>query len=564
MQQLTAALSPQGIKNFVGEIITKLMAGSFTAPDQPDVVKDQGVPLGLCNMQVDSISLSGGSVTSMAATLQDVTQKSDGLFTVSLNASFDVAYAEWSESGSITCPSGSPHSRPVKDPFDLTLSGFSFTIDSIDLSFDVQIAQSGGSFTASVSNAAESGVDVGAVKLPPDSNLHHPSLFGCINDRIDDAVKKAIAHVDFAKALQGELQTLLATIPNSGNIGHGIVYEFAPQTVTFPGDSGIVGGVNGQVVANGVTYPVAPPADIPLPAIVPTLDFVANVGTFELDALLWAFYQAGALQVTVTSGMVPNAQYLNTAFYESILPALYDFAPDAPMEVQVAAAQPPTVNDAPLYMVTAQALAALAGKLPAAVLADLRPLKDVPHPDIPSFNHAVTTQVGESNAQEYGPAILAASTEIGFYVDSTWNLTVNVMKCGSAEEAFVMQVTKNDLLTNFALQAQGTVQTLTFVFNELATTETLTSSNVAGLKTDTLKLIWFIVDGLVDQMIQASGNKGVPLPFVRGFLFEDAVITLQAAYVTVGSNVRFDSETSAVALSPAAVAALTDPVPATA
>ncbi len=121
-------------------------------------------------------------------------------------------------------------------------------------------------------------------------------------------------------------------------------------------------GITGEVFYGNTPYGGQP---VTIPAA-PVTDQGVNffVGTYELDALLWAFYESGSLQVAVTPSMLPDPQYLNTTFYQTLLPQLYDFAPDADMTVAVAATQPPAITNGPVYSISPRVLAALKAQLP--------------------------------------------------------------------------------------------------------------------------------------------------------------------------------------------------------
>lgn len=538
LQALTVALSIQGIENFIKNLIPQVTQKSFSAPDQPNVLTDLDIP-GYCATTL-SLSISGGSVSSVSATLNSVTPKSGGVFTISLDAGFNVAYNAWHETGTITCP-------PVCTPgcpgtftnFDQTLSDFWFAMNSITIGFDLTLQGAGGQWTAAVSNASQSGVTLGTVNMPSGTNLSSP--FSCINDRINQGIQSAIADVNFAANIAAAINNIIAVIPTSGNLTSSIVYQFPPTFMNFPPDnSGLTTGVTGQVVNNGTPYPgaavIIPPAGIDT-----SRDAVFNVGIYEFNALLWAFFTNGSIQITVTPNMLPDPRLLNTHFYQTLFPALYNFAPDADMHVNIAASAEPAVSNGNMYWITPSVLTALQSKLPASTFNTLSnsDMVNEMFPTLEMFNMSLSNTLTASDFNQFSAVIAKAAETIGMFTDTQLLVTVNVIKQNNPVFALSFSIEKQDLLGSLALGVQSGVQTLNFAFSEYNTSAAIVNSAIGDISAFELDVVWSIVDDKIDEKIQEAGTTGVALPSVSGFLIENAAITLQPNYVALAADVHF-------------------------
>ena len=539
LQALTGYISPNGVSTLLTEAVTLLVQQSITAP--PTNAGGASIPQGYCTLDVDGVSLSGGSVSQLSAKLTSSTQQAGGVFAVSLNAGFTVAYSSWHEWGEQFCTI--PTGGTSNNPFDDTYGDFWFVMASIAMSFDLTVQDNSGQWVVTLSNAAQSNANLGTVNIPSNSVLNDPSLLSCINDRVRDTVRNAILKIDLASKLQSAINSLIGNIPSQVNLTAAIVYRFAPTFVSFPNNSGIAFGISGQVLYNGTPY--SGTAAIAAPASDPGRHITLNIGTYEFDALLWAFFQAGEFNATILPASLGNPAFLNTDFYKTLLPALYNFAPGADMSVGVSAAAPPVLSNATMYYITNAVLASLKAKLPTATYTLLAgsTMKDVMYPTRDAFDGTLKNLLSSNDYAAYDNAIATAATATGMFSKTGFLLSVNVLKQGNPVFAFSITVEKDDLLSTFQFGVIGTVQTLGFKFSEYATAATLVKSAIGAIDPVMLTVIWDIVDENVDLLIQKAGTAGVPLPFIHGFLLENAAVTLQPGFVAVATDISFTTPT---------------------
>lgn len=537
LQAATAAISPKGINTFFKEAIEILMQQSISAPDKPGVVKGQYIPIGpYVNLMIFAIDLADGKVSQLKATLTSATQKAGGVFSVVLKASFSIAYAKWHESGT-------EYSTTQQFPFDHTVTDFWFNIDSIDLSFDITISMSGSSWVVNVTNAAQANVTTGTIHVPRMSMLNDPAVFSCINDKIRESLTDTIKQVTFAKSLADALNGFLETIPTSGKLTEHITFNFPPTAVSYPEDKGILAGITGLVQYDTTAYGGAA-VKIPLPTMDNTRDVVINAGTYEFNALLWGFYKSNFLNLTIVPSMLPNPEMLNTNFYKVIFPQLYAFAPGAYMNIDIAATDAPVVRNDTAYWLTSEKLLTLATKIPATALKKLSESVFVPltiYPTKDSFEGALGSLL---TAVEYtatiGPAETAAACR-AMFVTTKLVITVSVIKPGGKTFAISFNLMREDILLNYALTLDGTVQSIKFSFSAYNSTATLVKSDIGPIDPGKIDFMWGVAEGFVTVAMQVAGVAGVPLPFIKGFLFKNALIAITDNYVMVSTDVIFGS-----------------------
>jgi len=550
LQALTLAISAQGISNFFVETLSLLVEESFILPDKPGVITNEYIPLIPCSLFIDTLDLSGGRLSDISATLLQIQQQANGLFTISLQTSFDVAYSDWHEKGSVNCPP--PCSNCMPPPpidFDQHLDDFNFSLGNIDLTFDLQLSETSGQWTVTVSNTTQANVKIGKVHIPKKSNLNSPSIFKCINKRIKDKMDNAIRDTNFAANMQTALSNMFKTIPTSGVVyssgNNTIVYQFPATYINFPGNNGMEAGVTGQVLCNNTAYAGAPIV-VPAASIVPAKDVNVYAGTYEFNALLWAYYTCGLLQTTITPSMIPDPQYLNTNYYKRYLPQLYNFAPGADMTITIAANETPLVNTGPIFWLSPGVMSQLQAQLPGPTYKKLNSstMVNVIYPTLILFNQALANTLSSGEYQSYSALIDTAAQTTGLFAASQFLFTVNVIKQDEPVFAFSFQAQRSDVLTNLQLgiikTKKGNAQTILFLFNEYGDPNpTIVQSAIGDISQLIFDFAYGIADYNIDQLIQQAGNTGVPLPLISGFLFTNASITIQENYLTVATNILF-------------------------
>lgn len=538
LQAVTAAVSPKGIEAVVAQALDYFMQQSLEAPDE-SIGKQNAIPVvGSCTLSIESLELSKGSVSKIKTTLKSLTQKSGGVFDIDFTLSCHVSYASWHEKGHTTCSSATGF--PMTSDFDQTLSDFYFGIDSVTLQIPITLAAKNGLWVASVANAKQSDLKVSDVHIPSKSELNDPSLYPPVNDGIKNGLKDAIESTDFAKAMEKALNKELASIPVSGHLTSSIVYEFAPTYMTFPNNAGIMAGITGGVLFEETPYP-APAVVIAEAPVDPAVELSFYVGNYELDALLWAFYEQGSLSFTITPQMVANPMSLNTTTYQEVLPQLYNFAPGAYMELRVQATAAPTADNGPVWWLSPAVMTQLQSELPSGVYDSLAAsyMVNVLYASLDDFNTSLSSILGPADFDQYSATIDAAAQTLGLFVTSSYLISVYCYQGNQTEFAFSFAVTKDDVLTNLAVGVSGTAQVLHFRFNEYQSSVQVVDSAIGRIANVQINTLWSNTNYEVDQNLQQVGQAGVALPSVSGFLFANTEIALVADFIAVATDVAF-------------------------
>jgi len=126
---------------------------------------------------------------------------------------------------------------------------------------------------------------------------------------------------------------------------------------------------------------------------------------------------------------------------------------------------------------------------------------------------------------------------------------INVMDKGQEVRVMRVKVDEYDFLENLTLASRGATQTVTFQFKAGTTTAvTLVETTLPGIKpcdpNDLFGCVFLqiwrqVLKPKISGVLASIGQTGVPLPFVRGFLFVDDVVTLQPTYARIDTNVRY-------------------------
>jgi hypothetical protein len=538
MQQLAAAVSPKGITKCVEQLTTQLLGTNMTPPDLPGAVKNVEIPTLGSSIYIDELDISGGWLQNLKTTLKSATQEPNGVLKLVVGASFEISYATWHETGWISSPG---ERRPTYTPFNRTLSGFSFTVSTVEFTIPIKLSIENNQWRTGLASAVtEANVSVSSPNVPSESALNKPSVFPCVNTVITDTFLATIRGFNYAAAVQSALSAILGTIPESGKLTPSITFRWGPGSLDFLNNDGIALGATGMVQYNGTPYQPKNP-DVPLPSVDLACDLVFNVGVDEFGGLLWAFYEQGSLQGRLNKSEIPNPEYLNTKAYKDSLPQLYEFAPDADMEVEIKAASAPTVHDGPLYQLTKTAYQDLQSQLPADTWQHLASMVNTPYVTSQDFNTQLANDIGHAEATAHGTVILGAATLIGLFLDSTWNIAFYVIVNAAPKFAFEMQGEKHDVFDEFGLTAKDTTQAVTFNFKELRCNEKVLRTEVPGITREALAFFWAIANLYVAHEIELAGQAGVALPFIKGFLFTDARVVVEQSYVHVITDVRFDA-----------------------
>jgi hypothetical protein len=542
MQALTIAIGPAGLTYFTRQFVAGTLTSALSALKPPD----RQIPAPNCgytnvggwyDFSNISISLSGGKLTGFSPAYQNQTQEPGGKFKVAMLASNFTAQYAWCETYHMTYAtygqSGSSDEK-VNFTYSPQIGSLTTTVDLAIVynqgtqSYDITVLQSGAQTANNTAN------------IPANSVVQYEDG-SCFSPHVSDATAAAISAIDFSSSIKAILNPLLRSIPASGQLTKDIRYEFAvgDAGIAYPGDKGIAVGVTGRVSYQGNYYPAPPPQPPPPVPPVPAGDYhlQAYVSDYEINALHWAFFQAGLLNTTVQPSDLPDPDVLKVKTYVSLIPAFKPYASFA-MTAGITPRQPPLSAFQQVYEFTADAMQALRQQLPANVYQLVTGL---------AGNAYLTVQDLQADlaaagvGQAYYQVIEDATKAMGMVVTQDLEFVLTIDNGAVTKPNLVFDVSRTDILQKLGLGETGQAQTLTYSFMPVKSQATFVSTTVPNFDKNTFgDIIWPVAgEPRYDDTLQKMGQTGVPIPIMSGFhfLFQQAAVSIQQGYVSILAQV---------------------------
>ena len=563
MQAITIAIGKSGIlffaKQFLSNKIVTLLK-TLQAPSRNITVpsfKYSEAPLSTTTVSNYSLELSQGQILNFAPDFADqvIQGLNNGMtvFTLNFNAGpFQAAY-NWAETYHWDTVGVTGGPRPVpyhqsgdsnfSDNYSPEFSGMLVTV-AVQFAFDTP----SGSWQISVqnTNGQSTALDTG---LPSGSVLRFQSG-GCSGYHFDQTTAQAIEDVNFGPPINDLISGILKTIPGSGNLGNGIVYDFSlgDGGILFPNNDGIQMGVKGGASYNGQAYPATPPPPLampPAPADSDSHHLNLYVSGFEVDALNWAFFKAGELNLVVNKQDLAHPDELTVKLYadEGEITALKPYEP-WDMQAQVVLNAAPTTAFQTVYEFNKTVMDTLQNLYP-----DLRQqLSDLQGNNYLDLNSLENELNGLAIPPAFYATIEATSRRTGMVVSHDLNLILVIQDKNLAPADYpniVFHVTRTDILTDLCLgNGPNQAQTLQFQFSNYTYDGRFVSTTVPGMGGDHFPCLWGeVCEPFYDQHLQSMGKNGVPLPIMQGLQFEftNAELDIQDGYVSILANVVYQN-----------------------
>jgi len=555
MQAMTLSIGQTGIDFFARTLVSNhlvsALAGMTPPNSTPKVANFSSMGFGYSASYSNiDIRLTNGRLNGFTPVYQGVAQLTSGTpsgsqFALTLNAGNFTADYTWTESyHAWTCYTGgefpSCNSRDVKDK----VYNYSPKIGNlaVQVTTAFQYQQSTNSWTITTVSSSATSTDV-AANIPGGSVIQNEDT-GCFTSQVSDATAKSISTIDFGSAINTVVPPLLKSIPASGDLGNDIVFEWGlgDSGLTFPSNSGISVGITGRVSYKGTFYQGAAPPALPIPPIpAPTASHYLQtyVSDYEVNALQWAFHQAGLLNSVATPGTIPDPDALKVRTYAQFIGALKPyiaFNMQADIKPQIA----PTSHFQQVWMFNQANVTALKAQVPLNVWEILNTGM--------VGNYYITLQAVESDLATYGvdqsyfATIERGVSAMGMVNDSTIQLVLTILSTAQPQPTLTFNVTRTDILTDLALGLSGKAQTMQFGFVKVNSRATFVSSTIPNFPGDQMAMIWGTVgDPNYSQTMAAMGKKGVPLPIMSGFqfLFDKAELSIQQGFVSIKSQVQY-------------------------
>ncbi len=561
MQAITLAIGKNGItffaQHYLADALSALL-GKMTPPDKSVPVPNftGGVVGDSYDYSNIKIKLTGGSLRNFSAALNKVVQGvgNDGktpVFNVNMQALNFQAQYNWEESfhymhNYTTVPYGSKIPVWHHDPGDSSnrfsySPGFGQLDVAIVIEFSFDKDKKLWEFT--VQKASPNASNVSA-NIPGGSILQDQD-FSCTKNHVDDATAQAIDAIDFATPVNQLLTGIVQTIPGSGNLGNGIVYDFSmgDSGMLFPNNDGIQIGIKGGASFNGTPFSGPTPPSLPLPA--PPADNDAHhlylyVSNFELEALHWAFYKAGKLNTVVNPTDLPDPAALKVATYVALEKSLAPYKSFA-MQAHINQNAAPVTVSQTVWELTQNVMNTLQSQLPQNVFTLLGGLQGNAYAVLANLESDLQSA---TIPQQYFATIESAAKRMGLVVTQSMDFDLIIQNGSPTPPDIKFSLQRTDVLTTLKLGINNNKnQTLQYDFLSTGYQATFISSSIPGFKGDIFGTIIWPVGGepQYDKVLADMGATGAPIPIMSGFQFDfaNAQLSLQEGYVSILANVIY-------------------------
>jgi len=551
MQAMTLSIGNAGIAYFAQSLVADELVSKLSAlvpPNRtlnPADFKSSGFGY-LCQYSKIVIKLSNAKLQNFKPAYQSVAQLPAGTpagsqFQLKLAANnFSVQYA-WAESYdsyccfSAGCVPDSPTGSYTYTP--------NIGLLSVGVTAAFQYIASSNTWTISTVGTPTAVSSSVTPNVPAKSVVQHEDT-SCFSSSVSDTTANSIASIDFATPIDSLIPPLLKSIPASGQLGNKIVFEWelGDSGLTFPGTAGISAGITGRVSYDGTYYQGQAPATLPVPPVPAPTDahhLQAYVSAYEVNALNWAFFQAGLLKRTVMPASLPNPNALRVETYVPFVGQLAPYAPYS-MQADLSAVQPPVSSFQQVWEFTQANIDGLKSKLPIdAWNAINQNMSGRAYIDLSTLTDALAAYKIDSS---YYPVIENGTSAMGLVVTQSIQMFLSILSNDSPLPNIVFTVARTDILTNLALGMAGTAQTMQFTFQKVSSQATFTSSSIPDFPGQAMAGIWQAAgESQYAEVLAALGKTGVPLPIMSGFqfTFADAVLSVQQGFVSILAKVAY-------------------------
>lgn len=551
MQAITVAIGKTGIKFFAQELVAKELVSLLSGLEPPD--KKIPIPDIIFDSESEKatnikIYLTQGELLDFTPDFADISQQTKGIFPLTMQAgSFDAQY-NWEEKWRgwvyfISRGGGGSWSEALWSPVDKNFTykpAFSGLTVSVPLQFEYDTKNQTWSIVAG--NSSGQAVPSSA-NIPSDSVIQEEDQ-KCFSSHVSDATASAISAIDFSTSLNSLISGTIASIPGSGNLGDGMVYDFSlgSSGILFPNNDGIQMGVKGGASYNGTAFSGITPPNLPLPT--PPTDTDTHhlnmyVSNFEVDALNWAYYKAGKLNLLIKPQDLPDPQLLKVFTYVTYEPALKQYSAFV-MYSQITQKSAPITSFQTVYLYTKGVMALLQKQLPANVYQLIQAIAGnayLSQTEVETFLKDATVPT------QYFATIEKPAKTAAMVLTQDINYTLTIQNGQPTQPDIKFSVNRTDVLTNLELGiSTNKTQTMQFGFANAENTVTYESSSIPGFNGPIFEaIVWTIAESLYAQNLADLGKTGVPLPIMENFQFDfkNAELSIQEGFVSIQANVLF-------------------------
>jgi hypothetical protein len=553
MQAMTLSIGQAGIDFFARTLVAnqllqalqdiKLANSSLSMPDYHSST---------CNYFNIKIDLTKGSVSGFSPTYQGVQQQNTGnpagsQFALNLAAGNFTAKYDWEESYSEECCTSGMYGGAYCQTNQYSRSyGYAPVIGNLAVTvltaFQYQQSNNTWTITTVSTSAVTSNV---SPNIPAKSVVQHEDP-RCFSSHVSDATAQSISSIDFATPINAVIPPLLGSIPASGDLGNGIVFEWelGDAGLTFPKANGISVGITGRVSYRGTYYQGPPPTSLPVPPVPAageTHYLQTYVSDYEVNALQWAYYQAGLLDTTATPDTIPDPNALKVKTYVAFIKQLEPYKAYS-MRADIKPQAAPVSAFQAVWQFTRGNVDNLKSQLPIDVWNIIN--------NYMISNAYISKQALEADLQAYHigqpyyATIEKGTSTMGMVDTQNIQMLLTVLTGYDPQPTITFNVARTDILTNLRLGVAGDAQTLQFAFLEVESAAKFVSSTIPNFPGDQMAVIWSTVGEFNYSAVVADmGKTGVPLPIMRGFQFliSQADLSIQSGFVSIKSQVQYKS-----------------------
>ncbi len=380
--------------------------------------------------------------------------------------------------------------------------------------------------------------------IPANSILQH-QVNSCAGQHVEDATAQMISAIDFETPINTLISGVINSIPGSGNLGNGIVYDFSvgDSGILFPNNDGIQMGVKGGASYNGTAYTGNTPPSLPLPT--PPTDNDSHqlnmyVSNYEIDALNWGYFKAGKLNLLIKPSDIPDPKSLNVSNYTTFEPTLKPYAAFV-MNAQIVQNTAPVTSFQTVYLFTTAVMNILQQQLPSNINQLIQALSGSVYVSKGSLEDFLNSATVPNN---WFKPIEDASKIMAMVLTQDIEFTLLIQNGQPTPPDIKFQVQRVDVMTNLGLGINtNNNQTIQYGFANASNTPTFISSSIPGFSGSVFgTVVWPVTaEPLYEQVLNDLGKTGAPLPIMQGFQFdfENAQLSLQDGYISILSNVLY-------------------------
>ncbi len=496
------------------------------------------------------INLQNGSLTGFSPQFQNIAQNAGGIFPLTfLSNRFQVNY-QWLENYALHHCDGIGKYWECKDshpdnewPCDPQVGSLTITVNIV---FTFNSGTNLWEMSCQGVTAAAPNVQT---NIPADSILLSKASI-CAKDHVTDTINSAISAIDFDTPINGLIKGMINSIPGSGDLGNGIVYDFSmgDSGILFPNNDGIQMGVKGGTSYDGIVYSGDTPPSLPLP--LPPSDvssdarhFNMYVSNYEIDALNWGYFKAGKLNMLLHPGDIPDSAALHVSNYTALEPTLNPYAAFV-MYAQITQNTAPVTAFQVVYLFPTEVMNVLQKALPNNVYSQIQGLEGG------AYISKTTLETFLSTANvptTWFDTIENTSKLIAMVLTQDIEFTLLIQNGQPTPPDIKFQVQRVDVLTNLALgMTPNKNQTLQYGFTNATNKATFISSSIPNFNGQLFgEVVWPVTaEPMYAQNLEALGEIGTPLPIMQGFQFDftNADISPQEGYVAISANVLYKNQ----------------------